>query len=223
MLHGTSARRLDDLNVNVTVLNTRTAPRQARSARSLDLILDAAERLLQQHGVVETSTVDVAAAAGVSIGRLYYWFPDRDAVVRAVLMRSEQRLRAFVHELIVDDSERTPAELVSNLLPAVGQFFLGHQGSLAVLQRGQVDGDDPAAPLRQVFVDLIGRAVESWGHGIAAAERDLVATTVVGIVIAMLAEHIRADDQHADRYLDELGFVVTAYLHGRCPVRAVPE
>src|SRR3954471_18639300 len=77
---------------------TRTAPRQARSAKSLDLILDAAEGLLQDRGVVETSTVDVAAAAGVSVGRLYYWFPDKDAVVRAVLRRAEFRLRSLIIE-----------------------------------------------------------------------------------------------------------------------------
>ena len=51
--------------VHLHTMATRTAPRQARSARSLDLILDAAEQLMQQRGVVETSTVDVAAAAGL--------------------------------------------------------------------------------------------------------------------------------------------------------------
>ena len=103
------------------MMATRTAPRQARSAKSLDLILDAAERLLHERGVVETSTVDVAAAAGVSVGRLYYWFPDKDAVVRAVLARAEHRLRTLLVEMLVRDSTPPRVELVELLLrPSAG-------------------------------------------------------------------------------------------------------
>jgi AcrR family transcriptional regulator len=200
-------------------MTTRTAPRQARSARSLDMILDAAERLLQERGVFESSTAEVAAAAGVSVSRLYYWFPDRDAVMRAVLVRAEQRLRAFLHEVIVDDARQTPAELVDRLLPVLGRFFREHQGSLAVLQRGRVDGDDPGAPLSQVFVELVGKLVQSRAPTMPPRERDLVSQTLVRIVIAMLAEFVRADDKHADQYLDELAIVVTSYLHSRCPSR----
>jgi AcrR family transcriptional regulator len=199
-------------------MHTRTAPRQARSAKSLDLILDAAERLMQQRGVVETSTVDVAACAGVSVGRLYYWFPDKDAVVRAVLTRSEHRLRSFLTGTVVDD-----ADLVGQLLPAVCQFFREHQGSLAVLQRGRVDGNDPGAPLCQVFVDLIARVLQTRAPELPADERDLVANTVVRIVIAMLAEYVRVDEQQAERQLEELGHVVSAYLQSRVPAHATAE
>jgi AcrR family transcriptional regulator len=194
---------------------TRTAPRQARSARSLDLILDAAERLLQERGVVETSTVDVAAAAGVSVGRLYYWFPDKDAVVRAVLTRAEHRLRLLLVEVMADDTG--DIDLVGLLLPAVGRFFRQHRGSLAVLQRGPVEGGDPGRVLCHVFGQLVAEVIDSRVPGLAPAERDLVADTVVRIVVAMLAEYVRADDDDADRSLHELGYVVSAYLHCRYP------
>jgi AcrR family transcriptional regulator len=194
---------------------TRTAPRQARSARSLDLILDAAERLLQDRGVVETSTVDVAAAAGVSVGRLYYWFPDKDAVVRAVLTRAEQGLRSFVDDVTVNDLAQSTPDLISNLVGELGSFFREHQGSLAVLQRGPVDGDDPGRALCHMFSDLVAQVVQSRAPGIPAVERDLVADTVVRIVIAMLAGVVRADDEEAKVYLDELTSVVTAYLQAR--------
>jgi AcrR family transcriptional regulator len=199
-------------------MDTRTAPRQARSAKSLDLILDAAERLMQQRGVVETSTVDVAACAGVSVGRLYYWFPDKDAVVRAVLTRSEHRLRSFLTAMVVDE-----ADLVGQLLPAVCQFFREHQGSLAVLQRGKVDGHDPGAPLCHLFVELIGQALRVRDPDLPAEERDLVANTVVRIVITMLAEYVRADDQQAGRHLAELECLVSAYLQRRVPAHATTE
>jgi AcrR family transcriptional regulator len=220
MSSGSSARRTEHngpRGFEAGMVNTRTTPRQARSAKSLDLILDAAERLLQDRGVVETSTVDVATAAGVSVGRLYYWFPDKDAVVRAVLTRAENRLRILLVDLIVEDSEQPSPELLNRLLPAVGGFFREHRGSLAVLQRGPMDDADPGLPLRELFVGLIATAVESRVPDVATEERDLVANTVVRIIIAMLGECVRADEQQSAVYLHELEYVVSSYLRCRYP------
>ena len=203
--------------VHTSARYTRTAPRQARSARSLDLILDAAERLLHVRGVVETSTVDVAADAGVSVGRLYYWFPDKDAVVQAVLNRAASRLSALWVDMIIDDDSLSLTDQISGVVPAIGQFFRQHQGSLAVLQRGPVDGSDPGGPLRVLFVDLMAKTIELRVAGLAPRERDQAADTVVRIVIAMLVPYVRADHAHANLYLDEAGSVVSAYLQRRYP------
>jgi AcrR family transcriptional regulator len=200
---------------------TRTAPRQARSAKSLDLILDAAERLLQQRGVVETSTVDVAAAAGVSVGRLYYWFPDKDAVVRAVLSRAEHQLRAALAGSI-EAIGRGPADTCADVLPIIARFFRSHGGSLAVLQRGPVDGDDPGHGLCLVFEELMAELVESCVPGIDVEERDLAAGTLVRIIIAMLPPYVSAADRRSDVHLAELGYVVGAYLHCRFPAAVDP-
>lgn len=54
-------------------------------------ILDAAEGCLRRIGVQRASMSDVALAAGVSRGSVYFHFPDRDALVRAVLARAAER------------------------------------------------------------------------------------------------------------------------------------
>jgi AcrR family transcriptional regulator len=201
---------------------TRTAPRQARSAKSLGLILDAAERLLQQRGVDETSTVDVAAAAGVSVGRLYYWFPDKDAVVRAVLSRAEHQLRAALTESIATVGSRPAADTCTEVLPVIARFFRSHAGSLAVLQRGPVDGDDPGRGLCLVFEELMADLVDSCVPDIDGGERDLAASTLVRIIIAMLDPYVRATDRRGEVHLAELGYVVGAYLHCRFPDAVEP-
>ena len=66
----------------------RTEPRQRRSQQSIDAILDAAERLIHEQGQVGFTANELAAAAGMSIGRVYYWFPDIPAVVTALVERS---------------------------------------------------------------------------------------------------------------------------------------
>lgn len=197
-------------------MTTRTLPRQARSARSLDLILDAAERLMHQQGVVETSTVDVAAAAGVSVGRLYYWFPDKDAVVNAVMHRAEQRMSEFVHEVVVDDPTVRVDVLVARMVTLLGRFFGEHPGSLAVLQRGPVDGDDPGRPLCGQMVDLASRILARREPDLDEAERYLVSNTCVRIALALLAEHVRYEGDD-DAYLRELTTAITSYLSRRFP------
>jgi AcrR family transcriptional regulator len=202
-------------------LPTRTSPRQARSAKSLDLILDAAERLFHERGVVETSTVDVAAAAQVSVGRLYYWFPDKDAVTNAVMQRAEQRLREFLGKVIVDGDEPTP-DLLDRVIPALGAFFREHPGSLAVLMRGPVDPVDHGGSMCAYMESLAAAVVAARVPGITAAERDLVAATMTRIVIGMMIDHVRSDLEHGNTVLLELRYVLAAYLHCRYPYENDP-
>ncbi len=201
----------------MTNLPTRTSPRQARSAKSLDLILDAAERLFHLRGVAETSTVDVAAAAKVSVGRLYYWFPDKDAVTQAVMQRSEQRLRDFLAKVIVDDPDIPTPDLLDRMVPMVGAFFREHPGSLAVLMRGPVDPVDHGAAMCNYFEALAAGVVEARVPAIPPIERDLVAATVTRIVIGMMADYVRLDTDAGAALLTETRYVLAAYLHCRYP------
>ena len=216
-------RHMTKLNT-VPNLPTRTSPRQARSAKSVDLILDAAEQLFHEHGVAETSTVDVAMAAKVSVGRLYYWFPDKDAITNAVMQRSEQRLREFLGQVIVDDPHTptptpTPTpDLLDRVIPLVGEFFRQHPGSLAVLMRGPMNPVDHGRSLCEYLESLAAGVVTQRVPGVPDAERDLVATTITSIVLGMMSDFVRLDDDAGRIVLHELCYVLAAYLHCRYPV-----
>lgn len=200
-------------------LPTRTSPRQARSAKSLDLILDTAERLFHERGVVETSTVDVAAAAGVSVGRLYYWFPDKDAVTNAVMQRAEQRMREFFDGVVLADERSSMPELIDRMIPTAAEFFRSHPGSLAVLMRGPVDPVDHGRSMCEYMESLAGRLVEARVPDLPADERDLVARTITRIVVGMMTEYVHADEAAGALVLAELRYVLAAYLHSRYPGR----
>ena len=125
------------------------------------MILDAAEQLFHERGVAETSTVDVAAAAKVSVGRLYYWFPDKDAVTNAVMKRSEQRLRDFLGKVIVHEPDVPTPDLLNRAVPLIGAFFREHPGSLAVLMRGPTDPVDHGRSMCTYFEQLAAAVVEA--------------------------------------------------------------
>ncbi len=66
---------------------TRVPARQERSQRSIASILDSAEQLIGEAGQIDFTASSLASRAGMSIGRLYYWYPDLGAVLEAVLDR----------------------------------------------------------------------------------------------------------------------------------------
>src|SRR5271170_5449003 len=69
------------------VLEPRKSPVQARSAASVDAILEATIQVLLSVGKERLTTTRVALRAGVSVGTLYQYFPNKSALLQAVLKR----------------------------------------------------------------------------------------------------------------------------------------
>jgi AcrR family transcriptional regulator len=67
--------------------NQRRTPSQARSRATVEAILDAAARILRRDGADRLTTNHVAEAAGVSVGTLYGYFPDKSAIMLALARR----------------------------------------------------------------------------------------------------------------------------------------
>jgi AcrR family transcriptional regulator len=79
----------------------RKTPRQARSKMMVTTIIDAAARVLVEHGFSGTTTNRIAERAGISVGSLYQYFPSREAVVAAVAERYSERMKASLEALLV--------------------------------------------------------------------------------------------------------------------------
>lgn len=74
----------------------RKRPRQARSKATVDTILEATTRVLVKQGFDGLSTNAVAAQAGVSIGSLYQYFPNKEALVSALIDRHMEEMNAAI-------------------------------------------------------------------------------------------------------------------------------
>ena len=66
-------------------LEVRKAPGQARSKETVNVILEASARILESEGLHGFNTNAVAAKAGVSVGSLYQYFPNKDAILLALI------------------------------------------------------------------------------------------------------------------------------------------
>jgi AcrR family transcriptional regulator len=65
----------------------RVEPRQQRSRETYEKILTVATEIFSELGYSGTTTNKVAEAAGISIGTLYHYFPDKDALLYALAQR----------------------------------------------------------------------------------------------------------------------------------------
>jgi AcrR family transcriptional regulator len=73
---------------------TRRVPLQPRSQHTVKRILDAASSLLERMPLEEITTTRIAAEAGLSIGALYRFFPDKQTIIDAIAVRHVEQFRA---------------------------------------------------------------------------------------------------------------------------------
>lgn len=95
----------------------RKQPRQDRAKVTVDAILEATERVLAERGLEATTTTDVAEIAGVSVGTLYQYFPNKQALVAAVIEARLDRDLAAIDEAL---ARARPLPLREGLLVLAG-------------------------------------------------------------------------------------------------------
>jgi AcrR family transcriptional regulator len=93
----------------------RKQPRQARARATVDVILDAAQRVLVRTGYEKFTTNKVARLAGVSIGSLYQYFPSKRALVGALLDRHVERSTRALREDRRDLRQASVEQMVRRL------------------------------------------------------------------------------------------------------------
>jgi AcrR family transcriptional regulator len=83
-----------------TSASPRKAPRQERSRRTVERILDAAAHIFHEQGYTAATTNDIADEAEVSIGSLYQYFPNKDALLVALTRRHIESATAGLADLL---------------------------------------------------------------------------------------------------------------------------
>jgi AcrR family transcriptional regulator len=101
----------------------RKKPRQERSLATYDAILESATRIFGERGYAGATTNDIAELAGVSIGSLYQYFPNKDALIGALQSHHKSEIAAAVNAVLEATSDRSLRESVGAL---VGAWFAIH-------------------------------------------------------------------------------------------------
>src|SRR5580693_1144168 len=101
------------------IISARKRPGQARSKKLVEDILEGAIRVLGRDGARRFTTARVAAAAGVSVGSLYQYFPNKESILFR-LQTDEWRETGALIDGILSDTTLAPLE---RLRSVVREFF----------------------------------------------------------------------------------------------------
>jgi AcrR family transcriptional regulator len=93
----------------------RKAPKQGRSEATVDAILEATARVLSRDGYDHLSTNRVAKEAGVSIGSLYQYFPNKEGLVAALADRHRAEVMRVFYKRMAEVSQ-SPVEVAAGVL-----------------------------------------------------------------------------------------------------------
>jgi AcrR family transcriptional regulator len=97
------------------LISVRKRPRQQRSARLVNDILEAAVRVLAREGAPRFTTARVADEAGVSVGSLYQYFPNKEAILFRLQSDEWDRTGALLESILANSKEPAPDRLRSML------------------------------------------------------------------------------------------------------------
>lgn len=146
-----------------TALQPRKTARQARSRALVETILVAAARVLERDSLHGFNTNRVAAIAGVSVGSLYQYFPNKTALLAALIARAQDALAEAIENSVRKNLDRNLADAVASLVEIAIQHQYGNPRLAAALdyeqQRLAADGVDLSQGARIVasIFDLLVR------------------------------------------------------------------
>ena len=196
----------------------RKRPRQARSKMTVDAILQATRELLIKFGYAKLSTNKVAERAGVSIGSLYQYFPNKDAIVLELVEQvGNRRVEALFVELerlqIADLGIREGCRQLLRVTMAVHAVDPQLNRVLAeeVPRMGQADALKKWLGAVETMVEakLADRADELRPENLKLAAF-LVVRAVHGVTFAAVTDR---DELFTDeRFADEMADMVSRYL-----------
>ena len=176
-------------------ISSRKAPKQARSNDLVAAILDAAIQVLMTEGASRFTTARVAERAGVSVGSLYQYFPNKAAILFrlqsdewrqtiALLVGIVQnrtfspldRLRSLVHAFVRSECEEA---VVRRALADAAPLYRDAPEAMEAKAAGKQAFDDFVAELlpdandaeRRLRGDLVERTLSSVGASYSETER----------------------------------------------------
>ncbi len=187
---------------------------RAQQLQRRETVTGAAAELFARRGFAETSTADIAKAAGISTGSLFYYFPDKPAIFRAIFEQDIGAYRElFEKHAQTDDPAASILDIVATLAgPARDELA---PGLLVELIRRV--GSDPQlaevvasndAVVQDGLAALLRKAAAA-GKADAGLDPDAAATWIRMIIDAV---YLNAGDSPDVDPIPMLRLIVSRYL-----------
>jgi AcrR family transcriptional regulator len=162
----------------------RKAPSQARSRATTEAVLLAAAHILETGGLAAFNTNAVAVRAGVSIGSLYQYFPNKDAILVALLEQQSAVLTRTIADLTETPAGPSLIDDLRALLVRALQWHAERPQLSRILDAAErrlqpyLDPETCTGAMHAAFYNLVERRRDELGGGdLARAAADIGALT----------------------------------------------
>ena len=184
----------------------------------MEALLDATARVLTREGYDRASTNRIAATAGVSVGSLYQYFPNKEALVAALVARHNREMLELLRHALKEVASldlatamrevvraAVDAHLVDAALHRVFAEQVPRMGQLAKIEALQ----------QEVFL-MVRTYLEERRNEISVRDLDAATSICVTTVDALTHEFVinkpDALDGDRDRFIDEVTQLIVGYL-----------
>ena len=148
-------------------LKPRKTPVQLRSGATVEAIHEAVIQVLLAKGLAGLTTTRAAERAGVSVGTLYQYFPNKQALLFAVLLRHFEEMAETIERISADTAPRPLAVLADSIADAYVSVKMARPDATAALYliAGAIDqfrlSTDVFKRLEAAVVRLLGFASDA--------------------------------------------------------------
>jgi AcrR family transcriptional regulator len=198
-------------------LTPRKLPKQSRSRESVDAIVEAAAQVFERHGYAAGTTNRIAARAGVSIGTLYQYFPNKDAILVALVRAHVAEGIAALQPHLQSLGEGAHFEEV---LPGIVQAMVSLHSTAPTLHRVLFEETQLPSSLRAELEAVEDQLVEltapvlATGPGLCADALRLRARVVITTIEALTHRLVLRPPQGVSmaELASEITAVVRSYM-----------
>lgn len=196
-------------------ISSRRKPKQARSNDLVAAILEAALQVLEKEGAQRFTTTRVAERAGVSVGSVYQYFPNKASILFR-LQSDEWKQTSDMLCGILEDAKRPPLERLRMLVHAFVRSECEEAGmrvalnDAAPLYRDAPEAHEARAAGDRIMQAFMREALPDAADATRALAADLI-TTTFSSVGKQFSESPRTDAE-ITAYSDAMADMFCAYL-----------
>lgn len=194
----------------------RREPQQERSRQKVARIVAAARRILEREGPGALNTNRVAKEAGVGVGSVYEYFPDKHAIAAAVLAEVAEgesaRILACFEDVAGLPLEDAIREVISVLFHLYCQNHGLYESLWAIAPVGRTVGDRPG---EKVVREVVRQWLAPHAEALGLDDLDLAVFTVFHLVESLAMQLAAQRDHWSDEAcIEQIVRAVHGYLWG---------
>lgn len=183
----------------------------------MDAIFQATVRILPQFGSQNVTTKKIAEVAGISIGSLYQYFPNKESVLAAVMDASADIINATLNSRFSKLEDKSLDEAIQYVVDTALEVFLAHPTTTSeVFKPVNELGRLPAIMgFRRVSVTQLAKELNRRYPQLSMKECERITfinvNSLMGVVFTMLYDETQTWTR--EELAQELGTMIRAYVH----------